>query len=74
MVVNLRNKAYTEYDVGVPSAGPWVVRLNTESPSNGADFGQGQTGAITAFAALKDGRPFTLPLRLAAYSAMVLTK
>ena len=74
VVVNLRNKAYTEYDIGVPSAGPWVVRLNTESPSYGIDFGAGQTGAITAFAALKDGRPFTLPLRLAAYSAMVLTK
>ena len=73
VIVNLMNKAYTEYDIGVADAGPWRVRLNTDNPSYSDDFAAGQTGSITARAGAKDGKPFTLPLILGAYSAMVLT-
>ncbi len=72
VVVNLGNTAYTEYDVGVPNAGPYTVKLNTESTAYGADFAAGQTGAITPKASAKDGRPYALPLALGAYAAMVL--
>lgn len=74
VLVNLRNKAYTRYDIGVPDAGPWQVRLNTESSSYGADFGDGQSGSVTATKADKDGKPYTLSLALGAYSAIVLTR
>ncbi len=74
VIVNLKNKAYTQYDIGVDSPGPWKVRLNTEASVYSADFGDGQTGSIVATAATKDGKPYTLPLKLAAYSAMVLTQ
>jgi hypothetical protein len=57
----------------VPDAGPWRVRLNTESTTYSSDFGAGQTGSIAAKAESKDGKPFSLPLKLAAYSGMVLT-
>jgi 1,4-alpha-glucan branching enzyme len=73
VVVNLKNKAYTQYDVGVPAAGPWKVRLNTERAAYGDDLTDGQSGAITAVAGPKDGKPFKLPLQLGAYSAIVLT-
>jgi 1,4-alpha-glucan branching enzyme len=73
VVVNLKNKAYTEYDVGVPTAGPWKIRMNTESTTYGDDFIAGQTGSVMAKAGAKDGRPYTLPLVLGAYAAMVIT-
>jgi 1,4-alpha-glucan branching enzyme len=73
VIVNLRNKAHTEYDVGVPDAGPWRVRLDTDWKQYGDDFGGGQQGSITAFPAQKDGKNFAVPLKLAAYGAMILT-
>jgi 1,4-alpha-glucan branching enzyme len=74
VIVNLRNKAYAEYDIGVSSAGPWRVRLDTDWKSYADDFAGGSTAAITAVATTKDGKPFSLPLKLGAYSAMVLTR
>ena len=74
VIVNLKNKAYTQYDIGVDDAGPWNVRLNTDSTTYGSDFADGQTGSIDATLADKDGKPYTLPLRLGAYGAMVLTR
>ena len=73
VVVNLMNKAYTQYDIGVADAGPWQIRLNTDSQTYSSDFAAGETGSVTATAGTKDGKPFTLPLVLGAYSAMVLT-
>ena len=73
VVVNLMNQGYAEYDVGVADAGPWRVRMNTDLPMYSADFTGGQTGSVTGIARVKDGKPFSLPLVLGAYSAMVLT-
>jgi 1,4-alpha-glucan branching enzyme len=74
VVVNLKNKAYTRYDVGVASAGPWRIRLDTDWTSYGDDFAGGATGSVTAIAGQKDGKPYTLPLKLGAYSAIVVTR
>lgn len=73
VVVNLRNKAYTRYDVGVSSAGPWKVRLDTNDKAYGDELGDAKGGTITAMVGTKDGKPYTLPLELGPYSAMILT-
>jgi len=74
VLVNLKNKAYTRYDIGVSDPGPWRIRLSTDDPAYGADFPAGATGALTATAAAKDGKPYTLSLPLGAYGAIVLSK
>ena len=74
VVLNLRNKAYTRYDVGVPAAGPWRVRLDSDWTRYGDDLGGGQSAPITAVAQPKDGQPFALPVRLAPYGAVVLSR
>jgi 1,4-alpha-glucan branching enzyme len=74
VLVNLRNKAYAEYDIGVDDPGPWTIRLNLDSPAYGADFPTGQTGTVTARAGAKDGKAYTLPLQLGAYGAIVLSR
>jgi len=74
VVLNFKNKAYAEYDIGVAGAGSWTIRLNTDATAYSTDFAAGQTGTVTAFAGVKDGKPYTLPLQLGAYSAMVLSR
>jgi 1,4-alpha-glucan branching enzyme len=74
VIVNLRNKAYTEYDIGVADAGPWRIRLDTAWLRYGDDFAGGQAGSVSTRVQQKDGRPFTLPLVLDAYSAMILSR
>jgi 1,4-alpha-glucan branching enzyme len=74
VVVNLANKSYTEYDVGVPTGGAWRIRLDTDWTTYGDDFGGGATGSVTAMTAAKDGQPFTLPVRLSAYGAVVFSR
>jgi 1,4-alpha-glucan branching enzyme len=74
VVLNLRNKAYTRYDVGVPSGGAWRIRLDTDWVAYGDDFGGGQSGAVNAIAQARDGQPFTLPVQLGAYGAVVLSR
>lgn len=74
VVLNLRNRSYDRYDIGVPSGGAWRVALDSDWRAYGADFTGGQTGSITALAQPQGGQPYTLPLRLAAYGALVLTR
>ena len=75
VVVNLKNKAYTRYDIGVGDAGAWRVRLDTASVAYGADFTGGSAGAVVAtIGQPKDGKANTLPLVLGAYDALVLSR
>ena len=74
VVVNLRNKAYTRYDVGVPSAGTWRIRLDTDWTKYGDDFGGGATADVQTIAQTKDGQPYTRPVQLSAYGAVVFTR
>ena len=74
VLVNLANKAYTRYDLGVADPGPWRIRLSTDRAAYGADFPVGPTGSVMAVAGAKDGKPYTLSLAIGAYGALVLSK
>jgi 1,4-alpha-glucan branching enzyme len=74
VIVNLRNKAYTAYDIGVDGAGPWKIRLDSDRKAYGDDFAEGDPTPLVGRAGSKDGRPFVVSLKLPAYGAMVLTK
>jgi len=74
VVLNLRNRAYTRYDVGVPAGGAWRIRLDSDWRAYGSDFGGGQTGSVTALDQPYDGQPATLPVKLGAYGAVVFTR
>ena len=73
VVLNFRNQPYGRYDVGVATGGDWTVRVDTDRKAYGADFGGGGGATIAAIQAPRDGRPFTLPVALSAYGAVVLT-
>lgn len=74
VIVNLKNKLYTQYDVGADTGGTWRVRLDTDRKVYGDDFGDGVLGDLTALSIQKDGKPFTLRVRLGPYSAVVITR
>ena len=73
-MVNLANKGFTEYDVGVPDASPWRVRMNSDLPAYGSDFTGTMTGSVTPVLRAKDGKPYALPLVLGPYSVIVVTR
>jgi 1,4-alpha-glucan branching enzyme len=74
VIVNLKNKAYAEYDIGVADGGAWQVRLDTDWTAYGDDFSGGTTASVVPRLGNKDGRPYTLPLQLGAYGALVLSR
>lgn len=74
VVVNLADKGYAEYDVGVPDVSAWQIRMNSDLPAYGADFTGRQTGTLTPVARTTDGKPYALPLALGPYSVMILTR
>jgi 1,4-alpha-glucan branching enzyme len=74
VILNFRNKSYAQYNFGVPSQGGWRVRLDTAWKAYGADFDGGQTGTIQTLPMPWDQQPYTLPVKLGAYGAVVLTR
>ncbi|MEO7327310.1 MAG: alpha amylase C-terminal domain-containing protein, partial [Minicystis sp.] len=74
VVLNLRNKSYQEYDIGVPSSGTWRIRLDAASTTYGDDFAGGQTGEVATLPVVKDGKPYTLPVKLGAYAAVIFSR
>lgn len=74
VVVNLRNKAYMQYDFGVPTGGKWNVRLDSDWRKYGADFGGGNPDPLTAVETSRDGKPYTLGVKLGAYGVVILSQ
>lgn len=74
VVANLRNRAYTRYDVGAPAGGTWRVRVDTDARDWSSDFGHAATPDVAAEATPKDGEPYSLPVVLGPYSVVVLSR
>jgi 1,4-alpha-glucan branching enzyme len=72
--VNLRNRAYTRYDIGVPAGGTYRVRVTSDRQTYGTDFPEAPATTVTALAQPYDGKAFTLPVALGAYGVVVLTR
>ena len=74
VVANFGAKKYTRYDVGVPSAGTWVARVDSDATRYGADFGAAAPTAVTVTATARDGLPATASIVLGPYAVVVLTR
>jgi 1,4-alpha-glucan branching enzyme len=74
VVVNLRNRGYTRYDVGLPAGGVWRVRLDSDDPRWSTDFRGAAPAVVTAVAQRYDGLPFTGSVTLGPYSVVVLSR
>ena len=74
VVVNLADRAYDGYVVGVPRAGTWRVRLNTDWTGYDADFGGQQSFDAVTADEQRDGMPCAVSIGIGAYAAVVLSQ
>ncbi len=70
VVCNLTPQTHFEYRLGVPRAGYYQERMNTDAIEYGGS-GQGNLGGITADAEGRDGQPYSLRLTLPPLATLV---
>lgn len=74
VIANLRNRAYTRYDIGLPAGGTWRVRVDGDDPRWSTDFRGGAPATVEATAGSYDGMPFTGSVVLGPWSVVVLSR
>ncbi len=74
VVLNFANRAYDAYTIGLPRAGRWRVRFNSDSRHYGEDYGEHPGYDAHARAEARDGLAFSGEVGLGPYSALILTQ
>jgi 1,4-alpha-glucan branching enzyme len=74
ILLNFGATAYASYLLGLPAAGPWHVRLNTDDRKYSSDFGGSSSADVATQATARDGLPFTGSIALGSYAAVVLSR
>ena len=74
VVANFGAKKYTRYDVGVPAAGAWTARVDSDAQKYGTDFGSAAPTAVAMSNTARDGLPATASIALGPYAVVVLTR
>jgi 1,4-alpha-glucan branching enzyme len=74
VVANFSNRAFPEYVVGLPRAGEWKVRFNSDAQVYGADFGAQDSFDLVAVDSPRDGLPFSGAVGIGPYTAVILSQ
>jgi 1,4-alpha-glucan branching enzyme len=74
VVANFGSTKYARYDVGLPSAGTWHVRVNSDDKKYSIDFDGSSSDDVVALDLPLHGMPNTGPIALGSYSVVVLSK
>jgi len=74
VVLNFENQTLNNYNIGLPRAGVWKVRFNSDW--NGYDSGYGNQFIpdMTAVSGTKDGLPYNGNITIAPYTAVILSQ
>lgn len=73
VVANFSALGRENYDVGVPVAGRWIVRFNSDWAGYREDLGNFSVQDVVATAVEHDGQPATAVVAVAAYSLSIYT-
>jgi 1,4-alpha-glucan branching enzyme len=74
VIANFANRAYDRYEIGLPRAGEWKVRLNSDWSGYGADYGTHPSNHLHAESVPRDGLPFTGAVGLGPYTTIILSQ
>lgn len=74
VVINMANNTISNYRIGLPRAGLWRVRFNSDASVYDPTFGNHNTPDITAAAGSYNGLPYNGYITLAPYSAIILSQ
>lgn len=74
VVANFSSRSREHYVIGLPFAGPWVVRFNGDSRYYDNDFGDFGIPSLYAEAEERDGLPAQGEIAIGPYSALILSQ
>jgi 1,4-alpha-glucan branching enzyme len=74
VVLNFSHQPRTDYRIGLPRSGVWNVRFNSDWNGYSPDFDNFHTPDVTAQNIPWDGLNFSGVIRIAPYSAVILTQ
>ena len=74
VAVNLSTEVIHGYRVGLPRAGRWQLRCNSDAPIFGDDFGAAHASDLNADCEPWDGRPFSAEVTIGPYAALVYSQ
>ncbi len=74
VVVNMANRAYNSYSIGLPLEGFWKVRFNSDSDLYSSDFGNYLSYDTTAIQGAKDGMSHSGNIGIGPYSVVILSQ
>lgn len=71
---NFKNAVWSNYRIGLPRAGTWKVRFNSDWNGYSSDFGNTPSPDVTADNNPYDGMPFSASLQVGPYSTLILSQ
>jgi 1,4-alpha-glucan branching enzyme len=74
VVLNFNNAARERYDIGMPAAGLWKLRLNSDATIYSDDFQGFFSGDVEAFEGARDGLDAHATISIGPYSMLVFTQ
>jgi 1,4-alpha-glucan branching enzyme len=74
VVANFSNVALANYQIGLPSAGTWHVRFNSDSVTYSPDYADTPSKDVVASPVARDGQPANGSLPLGRYSVVILSQ
>ncbi len=74
VVLNFANQTWTNYTIGAPRSGTWNARFNSDSTAYDPSYGNFGDISVSASNSSYDGMPASITLRLAPYTAVILSQ
>lgn len=74
VVANFGNRAFNSYNLGMPRAGTWWVRFNSDARLYSPDFGDTFSYDTTAVDGGRDNMPFNANVGIGPYTALILSQ
>ena len=74
VVANFGSRGYAEYVLGMPRAGEWHVRFNSDWNGYDREFGSAPSGSTTAVAGARDGFAHQAAVGIGPYTAIILSQ
>jgi 1,4-alpha-glucan branching enzyme len=74
VIVNMANRIFEDYAIGLPRAGLWKLRFNSDWQGYSADFGATPSFDVAAESAPRDGLPFSGTVDIGPYSTLIFSQ
>ena len=74
VLVNMANRSYSSYNIGVPRSGLWKVRFNSDWNGYSSDFSNHPSTDAWANTGAKDGMSYNIDVSVGPYTTVILSQ